>query len=131
MAALLGGYTGVVRWFGIPGVAWIVDLLIGVLIFTRIGLIAGHLANLWLFNRVARDPDALQGSLRYARSVTHGVSAARFFSYAALVAAGALAVPTSGFLWGGALGLAMMGVWQVRLSRRAARARATQPQPQG
>jgi len=90
-----------------PGFGPIRDALLGGLVFTRVAVITRHLQNVWMFTRMAKDPEVVTGRIRYARPFVHQLSAVQFATVAVIVAVAALASPGP-FLLGGAALCAMI-----------------------
>jgi len=106
VGALFWGFAWLAGRAGSFG-AWSLALLLGALVFTRVGVIALHAQNIWLYRHIARG-GAMEGHVRYSRKTALGISAVRWTGLAALLAAAALVAP-SPWLWGGAGGLVLLG----------------------
>jgi len=64
--------------------------LIGMIIFTRVGVIALHLENLLFFRRACRESSPISGRVRYDRKTLYVLAAARYSGLAAIMTAAAL-----------------------------------------
>ncbi len=125
-----------VTWLGIAGVMWgcgmlgallhdpVLDqglaVLSGVLLFSRVAVISNHLSNIWLFRRMASNPQSVTGGINYSRPTVFGIAAVRYLSFGALVGLAAVLSP-SPFLFGGAAGLTLHSLtilfWLARSAR--------------
>ena len=103
--------------------SWLLHLvggLLGLLVFTRLVLIAGHLSNIWMFRELQRDPKALTGKARYALDFSLKLSAVRFASFGAVLATAAV-VTAHSWLVGGAVGCGLFAVKHALTARRGAK----------
>ncbi len=96
---------------------YLVGALLGLLVFTRLVLIAGHLSNIWMFRELQRDPTALTGKARYALNFSLKLSAVRFATFGAVLATAAV-VTAHSWLVGGAVGCGLFAAKHALSSRR-------------
>lgn len=117
------GISASAAGMGAPVFDAALEAVCGVLVFTRLSVLGGHLQNLLLFWRMLRVPEAKGVLLRYDRGTVHLIRRARWLELAAVVSVAAAATG-SAFLIGGSVGvllvLAVSGLW----ARADARARA-------
>lgn len=100
-----------------PLIPLVRDGLLGGVLFTRIAIIGRHVQNIWMFRRMANDPDAVTGHIRYDRTTVLLISAFQFGTVSALVSVSALIAP-SPFLIGGAFFCGLLTVLHLVLAWR-------------
>jgi hypothetical protein len=121
-----------VSWLGVAALLWLalrfsVDeqltrFVLGVIVFTRLAIIAQHLRNIWWYSKMAKSPSSISGRIVYSRRMAIHLSAHTYFGYVLVLAVAALCTP-SAWLLGGALGMTMVFlqllIYGMRASARA------------
>jgi hypothetical protein len=94
-------------------------VLLGVIVFTRVAIIGRHLHNIWLSLRIKRKPGSILGSVSYDRPTVYAVTTSSYLQVAVLLALAALIAPDP-WLFGGAVGNALITLYSAILGWRAA-----------
>ena len=105
------------------------DFLVGFLVFTRVGVIARHLQNIWTYRALALGRAKLTGSIRYDRPTLVRISAMGYLAQGAGVLVAAAAIPPNAFLYGGTAGILFLGVWLLVIARKVEKALAKSAAP--
>ena len=96
---------------------WVLDLVLGMMIFLGVGVFTSHLTTIWLFRRADRHPGAVTGHIRYDRRTTVLISALHYAFLGGVVGVAACIAPNA-FLIGGAGGLLMLAFTLLRNARK-------------
>ncbi len=117
---IFGAVAQVAQMAEFSWLLYLVGALLGLLVFTRLVLIAGHLSNIWMFRELHRDPEALTGKVRYGLIFSLKLSAVRFASFGGVLAAAAV-VTANSWLVGGAVGCGLFVAKHALTARRGAK----------
>src|SRR5512140_1812894 len=105
------------------------ELVAGMLLFTRASVITRHVQNIRLYRALALGRAKLTGRIQYDRPTLVRISAANYAAGGVLVLLAAVAAPPSAFLYGGCAGLLGIGLFLLAVARKAQRAAATPAAP--
>lgn len=105
------------------------ELIAGMLLFTRASVITRHVQNIRLYRALALGRAKLTGRIQYDRPTLVRISAAHYAAHGVLVLLAAAAAPPSAFLYGGGGGLLGIALFLLGVARKAQRAAAKPAAP--
>ncbi len=122
IGAMLWGYVHLIFSLDV-GLGWVAEMMLGLLLFTRLSLIARHVVNIFYFLHLRKHAKAAIGRTTYSRGTVLFLSATSHAQIAAVVAAAGFIAPHP-WIVGGAIGMgaltAVACVRSVRAPKTAA-----------